>query len=71
MKTTKDSSPLLVGVATAATLLGVSRRTVQNLLFSSRKLPFKKIGRRTLIPYRALVELARRDTPTGADGDGR
>jgi len=71
METTNNIPPLLVSVAVAATLLGVSRRTVQNLLFSSKKLPFKKIGRRTLIPYRSVVELARRDTPTGANGDAR
>ena len=70
METTNNIPPLLVSVAVAATLLGVSRRTVQNLIFN-KKLTVRKIGARTLIPYRSVVELARRDTPTGANGDAR
>jgi excisionase family DNA binding protein len=62
MEKTKNFSPLLIGVADAATLLGVSRRTVQNLIFN-KKLAVRKIGRRTLIPYSALAQLARRDVP--------
>jgi len=64
----KQNPPLLVGIAEAAALLGVSTRTVQNLIFG-KKLIARKIGRRTLLSYRSLVELARRDTPTQADGD--
>jgi hypothetical protein len=40
----------------------VSPRMVQNLL-SSRRLPARKIGRRTLIPYKSITAFARHDTP--------
>jgi excisionase family DNA binding protein len=65
---TKQNPPLLVGIAEAARLLGVSTRTVQNLIFG-KKLIARKIGRRTLLSYKSLVETARHDTSTGANGD--
>jgi excisionase family DNA binding protein len=69
MKTTQDMSPLLVGVADAARLLGVSRRTVQNMICSKR-LIFKKIGKRTLVPYSALTQIAARGTATKPSDNG-
>jgi len=57
MKTTQSTSPLLVSVPDAAKLLGVSRRTIQNLIFN-KTLVTKKIGTRTLIPYSYLIKIA-------------
>lgn len=54
--------PIAVGIAEAAKLLGVSKRTVETLIFK-KELPVRKIGRRTLIPYRDLQALIRRDIP--------
>ena len=53
--------PILVPMSRAAELLGVSVRTVQNLI-TAKELPSRKIGRRRLIPYSALQTLARRDS---------
>ncbi|MHB8734794.1 MAG: helix-turn-helix domain-containing protein [Terriglobales bacterium] len=55
--------PVLVPILLAAELLGVSVRTVQNLI-AAKELPSRKIGRRRLIPYSALQALARRDSQT-------
>ncbi len=55
--------PILVPMRRAAELLGVSVRTVQNLI-TAKELPSRKIGRRRLIPYSALQALARRDSDT-------
>lgn len=59
-----DIAPVLVSVRHAADMLGVSARTVQNLI-TAKELPSRKIGRRRLIPYSALQALARRDAQTG------
>lgn len=59
--------PLLLGVADAAALLGVSRRTIEYLIHAGR-LPRRKLGRRTLIPRAAVEQLARRDTTDIAGG---
>ncbi|MFZ3330036.1 MAG: helix-turn-helix domain-containing protein [Candidatus Acidiferrales bacterium] len=55
----------------AAEILGVSVRTIENLIV--RKLLIsRQVGRRRLIPYAALVQVARRDTPviTGGQREG-
>lgn len=44
----------------AATLLGVCVRTIDNLV-GTKQLPCRRIGKRVLIPYNALVAFARRD----------
>ncbi len=54
--------PLLVTKKQAACLLGVSVRTIENLL-AQKVLPFRKLGKRTLIPYRSVVQLSRRHVP--------
>lgn len=58
-----SAQPILVPIRQAAELLGVSVRTVQNLI-TVKELPSRKIGRRRLIPYSALQALARRDSDT-------
>lgn len=55
--------PILVDKKSSALALGVCVRTIENLI-NSKQLPARKVGRRTLIPYRALLEFARRDHPT-------
>jgi excisionase family DNA binding protein len=63
-QTEHHTPPILVTQSRAAELLGVSTRTVQNLI-ATKELPSRKIGRRRLIPYSALQALARRDAQTG------
>jgi excisionase family DNA binding protein len=50
-------TPLLVNRETAASLLAVSLRTIDYLI-TAGKLPTKKMGRRTLVPYVSLAEFA-------------
>jgi excisionase family DNA binding protein len=58
--------PLLVSVRQAAELLNVCPRTVQNLL-TAKRLRARKLGRRTLLCYRELVEFARHDHATALE----
>jgi excisionase family DNA binding protein len=46
-------SPLLVGVRSAAEMLGISRWTLQDLM-RARAIPFVRIGRRVLLETRAI-----------------
>ncbi len=55
---------LAVNMAEAARRLGVSPRTVATLV-ARKELPSRKIGRRRVIPIRALEEFLRRDHQTG------
>lgn len=55
---------LAVNVAEAARRLGVSPRTVATLV-ARKELPSRKIGRRRVVPVRALEEFLRRDHRTG------
>lgn len=52
--------PLLVSKIDSARVLSVSLRTVTNLI-ARKELPCRRIGKRTLIPYKALVRFAQRD----------
>ena len=54
---------LLVGKRDAARALGISVRSLENLI-SAKRLSIRKIGRRTLIPRRALEQFCRRDHAT-------
>lgn len=58
-----QSRKLAVSIAEAARLLGVSSRTIQNFLHAKR-LPARKIGRRTVISVRALEDFLRTDQPS-------
>ena len=55
-----ERTPLLVSKRDAAALLSLCVRTVDNLI-AMKKLPARRVGRRVLIPYTALVQFARRD----------
>ena len=54
---------LLVSKREAAAMLGLSVRTLENLL-SLKELPSRRIGRRCLIERQALERFARRDHRT-------
>jgi excisionase family DNA binding protein len=51
---------LAVGITEAARRLGVSVRTVSNLI-AAKELTSRKVGRRRLIPVAALEAFLRRD----------
>jgi len=52
--------PLLVSKRDAAALLSVCLRTIDNYI-ATKELPCRRLGKRVLIPYTALVAFARRD----------
>ncbi|HUZ47712.1 MAG TPA: helix-turn-helix domain-containing protein [Terriglobia bacterium] len=63
---TTTVDPILIGKRECARALGVCVRTIENLI-ATKQLPARKVGRRTLIPYRALIEFARHDHPTNSE----
>ena len=65
------NEPLLVSKREAAALIGVSVRTLENLI-GNKQLPTRRIGRRCLIERSALERFARHDhrTRPGQDGGG-
>ncbi len=58
---------ILVSKKEAAALLGISLRTVENLI-ARKELESRRIGRRRLVPRVSLEKLARRDVPSPALG---
>ena len=61
---------LAVDIRTAAEMLGVSTRTLQNYI-AAKILPARKIGRRTVILVSALKAFVRADQPVAnSRGDG-
>ena len=60
------TDPILMSKRDAAKALSVSLRTVDNLI-ASKELAVRRVGRRCLIPRRALEDFARRDHSTGHD----
>jgi excisionase family DNA binding protein len=56
----ESKEKLAVSVREAAALLSVSPRSVQNYI-AAKTLPARKIGRRTVIPVRALEAFLRTD----------
>jgi excisionase family DNA binding protein len=52
--------PLLISKRDAAALLSLCLRSIDNLI-ARKQLPCRRIGKRVLIPYTALVAFARRD----------
>lgn len=53
---------LLCSKKEASEAVGVSVRTIENMI-RQKQLASRRVGRRRMIPYSALVQLARRDTP--------
>jgi excisionase family DNA binding protein len=60
---TSPTERLAVDIRRAAEMLSVSPRTIQNYIHA-RLLPARKIGRRTVIPVRALEAFLRTDQPS-------
>jgi hypothetical protein len=56
------AEPLLVSKRDAALMLGVSPRTVSNLM-RAKSLPCRRIGRRSLIPVASIKNFIRHDHP--------
>ncbi len=67
MRSEQAQTPLLVSKREAASLLGICARTVENLI-ARKELPCRRIGRRTLIPFAALQQFAKRDHVTSTTG---
>jgi len=63
---TPTTAKLAVSIREAAQMLSVSPRTIQNYI-AAKLLPARKIGRRTVIPVRALEVFLRTDhaSPSG------
>jgi hypothetical protein len=57
------SEPLLVSKRTAATMLGISVRTLENLIAMREIIP-RYIGKRCLLEVRKIEQFARRDHET-------
>jgi hypothetical protein len=57
------SEPLLVSKRTAATMLGISVRTLENLIAAREIIP-RYIGKRCLLEVRKIEQFARRDHRT-------
>lgn len=51
---------IAVGIREAAAMLSISPRSVQNYIYA-KLLPARKIGRRTVVPVRALEAFLRTD----------
>jgi excisionase family DNA binding protein len=67
MRSEHTQTPLLVSKKEAAALLGVCARTIDNFV-ARKELPCRRIGRRTLIPFAALQQFAKRDHVTSTAG---
>jgi len=71
----EQHNKIAVSVREAAAMLSISPRSIQNYIHA-KLLPARKIGRRTVIPVRALEMFLRNDHPSpvakpSGDGDGR
>jgi excisionase family DNA binding protein len=58
-----EGTKLAVGIREAAQMVGVSPRTIQNYI-AAKLLPHRKLGRRTVVPVRALETFLRADQPS-------
>ena len=68
MRGLMDTDRILITRKEAARLLSLSLRSLDNLIFY-KELPTRRVGRRVLIPRRALEEFARRDHVMHAVGE--
>lgn len=69
METQQPIQPILISKKDAARALGVCVRTIENFI-ARKELPARKVGRRTLVPYRTLLEFARHDHTTRGVREG-
>lgn len=60
---TTHNERLAVSIREAAAMLGISPRSVQNYI-AAKKLPARKLGKRTVILVRALENFLRFDQPS-------
>jgi hypothetical protein len=67
---TLPTEKLAVDIRSAAEMLSVSPRTIQNYL-RLKMLTGRKIGRRTVIPIRALENFLRTDQPSPVAKNGQ
>lgn len=58
-----EVTKIAVSTREAARMLSVSPRTIQNYV-AAKMLPSRKIGRRTVIPVKALEAFIRHDQPS-------
>jgi excisionase family DNA binding protein len=58
-----EHTKLAVGIRDAAAMLSLSSRSVQNYI-TAKKIPARKVGKRTLILVRDLEEFLRKDQPS-------
>jgi len=63
-----DGNVIAVNIPEAARRLSISPRTVASLI-AEKILPSRKIGRRRVVPVRALNEFLRQDYSTRQDSD--
>jgi excisionase family DNA binding protein len=59
-----SQSKLMYGKVEAAAMLSISVRTLDYLI-ANKKLPVRRIGKRVLISYQALVLFSKQDHQTG------
>lgn len=64
----QPTTPILVNKKHAAALLSVCLRTIDKYI-AIKELPCRRIGKRVLIPYAALVAFAKRDHLREPDPD--
>jgi excisionase family DNA binding protein len=58
--TEQPKAPLLISKREAAAMLGVCLRSIDNYI-ATKQLSCRRLGKRVLIPYSALVQFAGRD----------
>jgi excisionase family DNA binding protein len=61
-----ELGPLLVSKREAAALLSLCIRTLDKLI-ATKELPARRVGKRVLVPYSALVAFSRRDHIAATD----
>ncbi|MBZ5689281.1 MAG: helix-turn-helix domain-containing protein [Acidobacteriia bacterium] len=67
-ETSARKMPFLVSKREAAALLGVCVRSIDNYV-AAKELPCRRLGRRVLIPYAALVRFVRQDHVAKREGE--
>jgi len=58
-----NPEPILLSKKSAANMLAISLRTLDNLI-AAKEIPVRRIGRRVVVSRRAIEDFARRDHAT-------